>query len=99
LTGRLRPPQPHHRDRRERPDDRDQPDRAERDTEEDPVPAEVVSATSWVGGLLLCAGMFGLGAAVDLRAVLRSGGRSLAVAATGSTLLVALATAGLLLVA
>jgi len=43
-------------------------------------------------------GMFGLGAAVDLRAVLRSGGRSLAVAATGSALLVVLVTAGLFLV-
>jgi uncharacterized membrane protein YadS len=56
-----------------------------------------VSVASWAGGLLLCAGMFGLGAAVDLRAVLRSGGRSLAVAATGSTLLITLATTGLLL--
>ncbi len=63
----------------------------------DLVPVDVVPVASWVGGLLLCAGMFGLGAAVDLRAVLRSGGRSLAVAATGSTLLITLATTGLLL--
>lgn len=63
------------------------------------VPAEVVSVTSWFASLLLCAGMFGLGAAVDLRAVLRSGGRSLAVAATGTTLLVTLSAVGVLLVA
>lgn len=62
------------------------------------VPAPLVSVTSWFASLLLCAGMFGLGAAVDLRSVLRTGGRSLAVAATGSVLLVGLATAGLFLV-
>lgn len=62
------------------------------------VPAGLVSVTSWFASLLLCAGMFGLGAAVDLRSVLRSGGRSLAVAATGSVLLTGLATAGLFLV-
>jgi uncharacterized integral membrane protein (TIGR00698 family) len=62
------------------------------------VPAPLVSVTSWFASLLLCAGMFGLGAAVDLRAVLRSGGRALVVAATGSVLLVVLVTAGLFLV-
>lgn len=65
----------------------------------DVVPAPLVSVTSWFASLLLCAGMFGLGAAVDLRAVLRSGGRSLAVAATGTTLLVTLSAVGVLLVA
>lgn len=61
------------------------------------VPAQVVSMTTVVTNLLLCAGMFGLGAAVDLRAVVRTGGPSLAVAGTGSLLLLGLTTAGVLL--
>lgn len=59
--------------------------------------APVVSVSTVVANLLLCAGMFGLGTAVDLRAVVRSGGPSLAVAGAGSLVLVALATAGVLL--
>jgi uncharacterized integral membrane protein (TIGR00698 family) len=62
------------------------------------VPAPVVSLSTTVTNLLLCAGMFGLGAAVDLRAVVRSGGPSLAVAGAGSVLLLAMTTTGVLLV-
>ena len=62
------------------------------------VPAPVVSLSTVVTNLLLCAGMFGLGAAVDLRAVVRSGGPSLAVAGAGSVVLLTLTTAGVLLV-
>jgi uncharacterized integral membrane protein (TIGR00698 family) len=62
------------------------------------VPAPVVTASTAVTNLLLCAGMFGLGAAVDLRAVARTGGPSLAVAGTGSLVLLALTIAGVLLV-
>ncbi len=62
------------------------------------VPAPVVSLTTVATNLLLCAGMFALGAAVDLRAVVRTGGPSLAVAGAGSALLLTLATAGVLLV-
>jgi uncharacterized integral membrane protein (TIGR00698 family) len=62
------------------------------------VPQPVVTVSAVVTNLLLCAGMFGLGAAVDLRAVLRTGGPSLAVAGAGSLTLLALTTAGVLLV-
>jgi uncharacterized integral membrane protein (TIGR00698 family) len=62
------------------------------------VPAPVLSLSSVVTNVLLCAGMFALGAAVDLRAVVRTGGPSLAVAGAGSTLLLTLTTAGVLLV-
>jgi len=62
------------------------------------VPAPVVSLSTVVTNLLLCAGMFGLGAAVDLRAVVRTGGPSLAVAGAGSVMLLGLTTAGVLLV-
>lgn len=62
------------------------------------VPMPVVELSSVVTNLLLCAGMFALGAAVDLRTVVRTGGPSLAVAGAGSALLLALATAGVLLV-
>jgi uncharacterized membrane protein YadS len=63
----------------------------------DVVPPQVVSLTTTVANLLLCAGMFALGAAVDLRAVIRSGGPSLAVAGAGSALLLTLTTAGVLI--
>ncbi len=62
------------------------------------VPTPVVEVSTVVTNLLLCAGMFALGAAVDLRAVVRTGGPSLAVAGAGSVLLLALTTAGVLLV-
>ena len=62
------------------------------------VPAPVLSLSSVVTNVLLCAGMFALGAAVDLRAVVRTGGPSLAVAGAGSALLLTLTTAGVLLV-
>ena len=62
------------------------------------VPAPVVDVSTVVTNLLLGAGMFALGAAVDLRAVLRTGGPSLAVAGAGSALLLALTTVGVLLV-
>jgi len=62
----------------------------------DIVPAQVISLTTVVTNLLLCAGMFALGAAVDLRAVIRSGGPSLAVAGAGSALLLTLTTTGVL---
>lgn len=59
------------------------------------VPAPVLSLSEIVTNLLLCAGMFGLGAAVDLRSVVRSGGPAIAVAGAGSVALVALVTTGL----
>lgn len=62
------------------------------------VPAPVVDVSTVVTNLLLGAGMFALGAAVDLRAVVRTGGPSLAVAGAGSALLLALTTVGVLLV-
>lgn len=62
------------------------------------VPAAVVSTSEVAATLLLCAGMFGLGAAVDLRAVVRSGGSALTVAAVGSIALATLAATGLRLV-
>jgi uncharacterized integral membrane protein (TIGR00698 family) len=62
------------------------------------VPAPVLELSTVVTNLLLGAGMFALGAAVDLRAVVRTGGPSLAVAGTGSALLLAMTTAGVLLV-
>jgi uncharacterized integral membrane protein (TIGR00698 family) len=62
------------------------------------VPEPVVEASTVVTNLLLGAGMFALGAAVDLRAVVRTGGPSLAVAGAGSVLLLTLTTAGVLLV-
>jgi len=62
------------------------------------VPATVVSISDFAGGVLLCAGMVGLGAAVDLRAVIRTSPRSLAVAATASTILAAVTATGLALV-
>lgn len=61
------------------------------------VPAPVLSVSAVVTNLLLCAGMFGLGTAVDLRAVVRGGGPSLAVAGAGSVVLLTLVTAGVLL--
>ncbi len=61
------------------------------------VPAPVLSLSAVVTNLLLCAGMFGLGAAVDLRAVVRGGGPSLAVAGAGSAVLLTLTTTGVLL--
>lgn len=60
------------------------------------VPAPVVALSTVVTNLLLGAGMFALGAVVDLRAVVRSGGPSLAVAAAGSALLLTLVTIGVL---
>ncbi len=63
----------------------------------DVVPPPVVTVTTTVTNLLLCAGMFALGAAVDLRAVIRSGGPSLAVATAGSALLLTLTTTGVLI--
>lgn len=62
------------------------------------VPAPVLELSTVVTNLLLCAGMFALGAAVDLRAVVRTGGPSLAVAGAGSALLLTLTTTGVLLV-
>ncbi|GAB1513838.1 YeiH family protein [Actinophytocola sp. KF-1] len=62
------------------------------------VPAAVVEVSTVVTNLLLGAGMFALGAAVDLRAVVRTGGPSLAVAGAGSALLLTLTTIGVLLV-
>jgi uncharacterized integral membrane protein (TIGR00698 family) len=62
------------------------------------VPDSVLTVSTVVTNLLLCAGMFALGAAVDLRAVVRTGGPSLAVAGTGSALLLSLTTVGVLLV-
>lgn len=62
------------------------------------VPAPVVTLSTVVTNLLLGAGMFALGAAVDLRAVIRSGGPSLAVAGAGSALLLTLTTAGVLII-
>jgi uncharacterized integral membrane protein (TIGR00698 family) len=62
------------------------------------VPAAVASAVQLTANLLLCAGMFGLGAAVDLRAVLRTGGRALAAAGLGSVVLATLALTGTVLV-
>ncbi|MGB3437551.1 MAG: putative sulfate exporter family transporter [Actinophytocola sp.] len=62
------------------------------------LPASVIELSSVVTNLLLCAGMFALGAAVDLRAVVRTGGPSLAVAGAGSALLLALTTTAVLLV-
>ena len=62
------------------------------------VPAPVASTVQLTANLLLCAGMFGLGAAVDLRAVLRTGGRALAAAGLGSLVLATLALTGTVLV-
>ncbi|HEV7649213.1 MAG TPA: putative sulfate exporter family transporter [Actinophytocola sp.] len=62
------------------------------------VPAPVTSTVQLTANLLLCAGMFGLGAAVDLRAVLRTGGRALAAAGLGSLALATLALTGTVLV-
>jgi uncharacterized integral membrane protein (TIGR00698 family) len=62
------------------------------------VPAAVASTVQLTANLLLCAGMFGLGAAVDLRAILRTGGRALAAAGLGSLALAALALTGTVLV-
>lgn len=62
------------------------------------VPTPVVALSTVVTNLLLGAGMFALGAAVDLRAVVRTGGPSLAVAGAGSALLLGLTTVGVLLV-
>ncbi len=62
------------------------------------VPAPVVEVSTVITNLLLGAGMFALGAAVDLRAVVRTGGPSLAVAGAGSALLLTLTTVGVLLV-
>jgi uncharacterized integral membrane protein (TIGR00698 family) len=62
------------------------------------VPAPVLELSTVVTNLLLGAGMFALGAAVDLRAVVRSGGPSLAVAGVGSACLLTLTTVGVLII-
>lgn len=62
------------------------------------LPAPVLGLSTVVTNLLLGAGMFALGAAVDLRAVVRSGGPSLAVAGAGSAVLLTLTTAGVLII-
>jgi uncharacterized membrane protein YadS len=62
------------------------------------LPAPVLGLSTVVTNLLLGAGMFALGAAVDLRAVVRSGGPSLAVAGAGSALLLTLTTVGVLII-
>jgi uncharacterized membrane protein YadS len=63
------------------------------------VPPAVTSAVELAANLLLCAGMFGLGAAVDIRSVVRTGGRALAAAGLGSVALAGIALAGTVLVA
>ncbi len=62
------------------------------------VPPAVTSLVQLAANLLLCAGMVGLGAAVDLRAVVRSGGRALTAGALGSVALATIAVTGTLLV-
>jgi uncharacterized integral membrane protein (TIGR00698 family) len=62
------------------------------------VPPAVTSLAELAANLLLCAGMFGLGAAVDVRSVVRTGGRALAAAGLGSVALAAIALAGVVLV-
>jgi uncharacterized integral membrane protein (TIGR00698 family) len=62
------------------------------------VPTPVLGLSTVVTNLLLGAGMFALGAAVDLRAVVRSGGPSLAVAGAGSAILLTLTTVGVLII-
>lgn len=63
------------------------------------VPEVVLSVSESLASLLLCAGMFGLGAAVDIRSVVRSGGPALATGALGSAVLAAIAGVGVALVA
>lgn len=60
-----------------------------------PVPVVVLSTVEFMAGVLLCAGMFGLGAAVDLRSVVRAGGPALAAGALGSVVLAVVAGAGI----
>ncbi|OLF11657.1 hypothetical protein BLA60_12040 [Actinophytocola xinjiangensis] len=59
------------------------------------VPVAVTSTVEFVAGVLLCAGMFGLGAAVDVRSVVRAGGPALAAGALGSVVLAVVAGAGI----
>jgi uncharacterized integral membrane protein (TIGR00698 family) len=62
------------------------------------VAPPAVTVSTVVTNLLLCAGMFGLGAAVDLRSVVRSGGPALAVAGAGSVVLLGMTTLGVSIV-
>jgi uncharacterized integral membrane protein (TIGR00698 family) len=64
-----------------------------------PVPAIVLSTSESLASVLLCAGMFGLGTAVDLRSVVRAGGPALAAGGLGSVVLACLAGAGIWLTA
>jgi uncharacterized integral membrane protein (TIGR00698 family) len=63
------------------------------------VPDLVLSTSELLTSLLLCAGMFGLGAAVDLRSLVRAGGPAVAAGALGSVVLAGLAGVGIWLVA
>ena len=63
------------------------------------LPDLVLSTSELLTSLLLCAGMFGLGAAVDLRSVVRAGGPALAAGGLGSVVLAAVAGVGVWLVA
>ncbi|GAB3462177.1 YeiH family protein [Actinophytocola sediminis] len=64
-----------------------------------PVPAAVLSTAEQLASVLLCAGMFGLGSAVDLRSVVRAGGPAIAAGGLGSVVLACLAGAGIWLTA
>jgi uncharacterized integral membrane protein (TIGR00698 family) len=61
------------------------------------VPTPWVTTSNVASGLLLCAGMVGLGAAVNLRTIARTGTRSLAVATTATTVLATVTATGLAL--
>jgi len=62
------------------------------------VPDLVLSTSEVLASVLLCAGMVGLGAAVDLRSIVRAGGPSLAAGALGSITLATVAGIGITLV-
>lgn len=64
-----------------------------------PVPEAVLSTSDRLASILLCAGMFGLGSAVDLRSVVRAGGPAVAAGGLGSVVLATLAGTGIWLTA
>ncbi|MFF8381413.1 YeiH family protein [Streptomyces sp. NPDC015661] len=63
------------------------------------LPSQVISRVQRVDELLLAAGLFGLGTAVDIRRLLRTGGRALTVGLASWLLIAGVSYAGVLLIA
>ena len=63
------------------------------------LPAPVLEGSRTATTVLLAAGMFGLGAGIDLRRLARTGGRFAVVGAASTALLAGMSLAGVLLLA